>query len=75
MTSYFFKAREWASPTLKTSAFLSRGVLTPEEFIKAGDELVFKCPTWSWGRGDPKYARSHLPLDKQVNAFILIHIQ
>lgn len=66
MTSFLKKAREWATPTLKNSAFLSRGVLTPEEFVRAGDELVFKCPTWSWGTvGDPKYAVSHLPADKQ----------
>lgn len=65
MTSYLRKAREWASPTLKTSAFLSRGVLTPEEFVRAGDELVFKCPTWSWGTVDPKYAKSYLPPQKQ----------
>lgn len=66
MNSFLKKAREWATPTLKNSAFLSRGVLTPEEFVRAGDELVFKCPTWSWGKvGDPKYAVSHLPADKQ----------
>ena len=46
-------AREWAMPTLKSSAFLKRGVLTPDEFVAAGDELVFKCPTWTWEAGDP----------------------
>uniref|UniRef100_A0A7S0CIH4 Autophagy-related protein 3 n=1 Tax=Proboscia inermis TaxID=420281 RepID=A0A7S0CIH4_9STRA len=68
MTSLFSKAkefREWAAPTLKSSAFLTRGVLTPEEFVKAGDELVFKCPTWSWEGGDPTRARPYLPRDKQ----------
>lgn len=66
MTSYLKRAREWATPTLKSSAFLERGVLTPEEFVRAGDELVFKCPTWSWGTlGDPRYAVGHLPADKQ----------
>ena len=35
--------RENLYPTLKESAFLSRGVLTPEEFVAAGDELVFNC--------------------------------
>lgn len=59
------KAREWATPTLKESAFLSRGVLTPEEFVKAGDELVYKCPTWSWETGDRKKVKNYLPLDKQ----------
>jgi hypothetical protein len=60
------KAREWATPTLKESAFLKRGVLTPEEFVKAGDELVYKCPTWSWESGDPKKIKNYLPVDKQV---------
>ena len=65
MSNYFRKAREWAYPTLKNSAFLEKGVLTPEEFVRAGDELVFKCPTWQWEGGDPKRAKSHLPPDKQ----------
>jgi ubiquitin-like-conjugating enzyme ATG3 len=65
MSGYFRKAREWAYPTLKNSAFLEKGVLTPEEFVRAGDELVFKCPTWQWEGGDPKRAKSHLPPDKQ----------
>lgn len=30
------------------SAFKEKGVLTPEEFVHAGDNLVSKCPTWSW---------------------------
>lgn len=66
MSSYLKSVREWATPTLKSSAFLSRGVLTPEEFVAAGDELVYKCPTWSWEGGDPNKAKSYLPLDKQV---------
>jgi ubiquitin-like-conjugating enzyme ATG3 len=62
---YLRAAREWAMPTLKESAFLSKGVLTPQEFVKAGDELVFRCPTWQWESGDPKQAKSYLPSDKQ----------
>lgn len=61
----FRRAREWATPTLKSSAFLERGVLTPEEFIMAGDELVYKCPTWQWESGDPRKAKKYLPADKQ----------
>jgi ubiquitin-like-conjugating enzyme ATG3 len=30
------------------SAFLEKGVLSVPEFILAGDNLVAKCPTWSW---------------------------
>lgn len=44
----FRRAREWAYPQLTSSAFLEKGVLTPEEYVKAGDELVFRCPTWEW---------------------------
>eukprot|EP01083_Nonionella_stella_P308200 1086364_1 len=61
----FHKAREWATPTLKDSAFLTRGVLTPEEFVMAGDELVYKCPTWAWESGNPKKRKKYLPDDKQ----------
>ncbi|CAJ1935108.1 unnamed protein product [Cylindrotheca closterium] len=58
-------AREWAMPTLKKSAFLEQGVLTPEEFVQAGDELVYKCPTWTWEAGDESKRKSYLPADKQ----------
>ena len=57
------------TPTLKKTAFLEKGVLTPDEFVRAGDELVYRCPTWSWcgssldgGGGERK---SYLPADKQ----------
>lgn len=63
---YFWKAREALTPTLKTSAFLDKGVLTPEEFVRAGDELVYRCPTWSWcGSGSNSTNKSYLPADKQ----------
>ncbi|KAG7670497.1 hypothetical protein KSW81_003060 [Nannochloris sp. 'desiccata'] len=32
--------------------FKEKGVLTPEEFVLAGDYLVQTCPTWSWEGGD-----------------------
>jgi ubiquitin-like-conjugating enzyme ATG3 len=62
---YIRSVREWAYPTLKKSAFLEKGVLTPEEFVVAGDELVFRCPTWSWEAGDAKKTKPYLPADKQ----------
>lgn len=65
MTSYLRQAREYLTPVRQTTAFLSRGVLTPAEFVQAGDELVFKCPTWSWEKGDLLKARGHLPKEKQ----------
>ena len=42
---YLRSVREWAYPTRTSSAFLEKGVLTPEEFVRAGDELCFRCPT------------------------------
>jgi ubiquitin-like-conjugating enzyme ATG3 len=33
---------------LKDSKFLEKGVLTPEEFVIAGDQLTFKCQTWRY---------------------------
>lgn len=33
---------------LKDSKFIEKGVLTPEEFVKAGDQLTYKCPTWRY---------------------------
>jgi len=47
------------------SRFVEKGMLTPEEFVQAGDQLIFKFPTWQWGSGDPSKSSSHLPKDKQ----------
>jgi len=62
---YLRSVREWAYPTRTSSAFLEKGVLTPEEFVRAGDELVFRCPTWSWESGEASKLKSYLPPDKQ----------
>ncbi|KAI9138607.1 autophagocytosis associated protein [Paraphysoderma sedebokerense] len=63
--SIFHNIREYLSPVLANSKFLETGVLTPEEFVAAGDYLVFKCPTWSWESGDPSKRRDYLPPNKQ----------
>ena len=62
--NYLHALRESVTPILKKSKF-SEGVLTPEEFVAAGDFLVYKCPTWSWSSGEPGKRRSYLPKDKQ----------
>lgn len=50
---------------LKDSKFYEEGVLTPEEFIKAGDFLTQKCPTWKWCASKPSFKVNYLPEDKQ----------
>lgn len=48
-TYNFFKGiAEYFTPVLTKSHFQEKGVLTPEEFVNAGDLLVEKCPTWAW---------------------------
>jgi ubiquitin-like-conjugating enzyme ATG3 len=66
MQNLFHGVAEYLTPVLSQTAFLERGVLTPDEFVSAGDALVFQCPTWSWAPAQlPSLARSYLPVDKQ----------
>ena len=51
--------------TLKESKFYEEGVLTPEEFIEAGNFLISKCPTWKWCAAEEKLFDKRLPKDKQ----------
>ena len=52
-------------PTLKESKFYTDGVLTPEEYIEAGDYLVSKCPSWKWCAAKENLYNKALPKDKQ----------
>ena len=61
----FRSTREWIAPVLTSSAFLERGVLTPEEFVRAGDHLVQCCPSWTWCEGDQTKIKPYLPNQKQ----------
>ncbi|XP_062164203.1 autophagy-related protein 3-like [Alnus glutinosa] len=47
------------------SAFKEKGVLSVSEFIVAGDNLVAKCPTWSWESGESSKRKPYLPPEKQ----------
>jgi len=59
------KVREWA-PVSHTSTFRANGQITPEEFVAAGDYLVYKFPTWSWADASPESKRAtYLPAGKQ----------
>jgi len=61
----FKETVEAVTPVSNVSQFRDKGVLTPEEFVAAGDLLVFKCPSWTWEAGDPSKARDYLPKEKQ----------
>lgn len=50
-------------PTLSTNDFKVSGMLTPEEFVKAGDYLV-KNSQWSWGKNNNNIFK-YLPKTKQ----------
>ena len=53
---------ESVTPVLKESKFRDTGVITPEEFVMAGDHLVLHCPTWNWSAGETSKRKPYLPL-------------
>ncbi len=54
------------APISHTSTFRNTGQITPEEFVAAGDYIVYKFPTWSWADASPTSKRvAHLPPGKQ----------
>lgn len=63
--SIYKKTAEAVLPPLATSQFEEKKVLTPQEFVVAGDYLVRACPTWKWEAGDASKARNYFPQDKQ----------
>jgi ubiquitin-like-conjugating enzyme ATG3 len=58
--------RDRLAPISHTSTFRTTGQITPEEFVLAGDYLVYKFPTWSWAdASEPSRRVSYLPDGKQ----------
>ncbi|KAL3471394.1 autophagocytosis associated protein [Aspergillus californicus] len=58
--------RDRLAPISKTSTFRTSGQITPEEFVLAGDYLVYKFPSWSWAdASSPSKRVNYLPAGKQ----------
>ncbi|KAJ3333669.1 E2-like enzyme, partial [Gonapodya sp. JEL0774] len=57
--------RQHLAPLPTESSFSTTGTITPDEFVRAGDFLVDKCPTWHWAAGAENKRRHYLPSDKQ----------
>lgn len=64
--SYIDTFRERTAAISHTSTFRSTGQITPEEFVLAGDFLVFKFPSWEWAdAASPSKRVPYLPAGKQ----------
>ncbi len=60
------KVRDRYAPISHTSTFRNTGQITPEEFLLAGDYLVYKFPSWSWSdASSPSRRVNYLPAGKQ----------
>ena len=60
------RLRDSYAPLTTTSTFRQTGQITPEEFLQAGDFLVYKFPSWSWADAStPAQRVSYSPPGKQ----------
>jgi ubiquitin-like-conjugating enzyme ATG3 len=58
--------RDRYAPVSNVSTFRETGKITPDEFVAAGDYLVYKFPSWSWSdASDPAKRAAFLPDGKQ----------
>jgi len=53
-------------PIMTKNDFSRTGMLTPNEFVKAGNYLVNKYPSWKWNNVPKNKQVSYLPKDKQM---------
>lgn len=53
------------TPVPTESKFIEEGILTPLEFLQAGEQLVFKFPSWRWESGKANNRANYLPDEKQ----------
>lgn len=54
-------------PTLKANNFLKTGMLTPKEFVEAGDFLIYRFGSFKWDTNNFKKSKkfNYLPKNKQ----------
>jgi len=66
LRSLLSDARDKYAPANHVSSFRATGKITPEEFVRAGDYLVNRFPSWSWAdAAEPSKRVSFLPAGKQ----------
>ena len=59
------RVRDTWAPISHTSTFRQTGEITPEDFVRAGDYLVYKFPSWQWSDAEPSKRVPYLPAGKQ----------
>lgn len=60
------RLRDTYAPISTSSTFRATGQITPEEFLAAGDFLVYKFPSWSWADASSADKRvAYFPAGKQ----------
>lgn len=45
---YYSAGAAWCAAWCAVALLLVAGVMTPDEFVEAGDKLVALCGTWQW---------------------------
>eukprot|EP00667_Euglena_gracilis_P030829 EG_transcript_43345 len=68
--SKYKQVAEFFIPVKTSSSFQEKGVLTPEEFVAAGDLLVNTHPSWAWQA--PREASRLTPFLPPSKQFLII---